>query len=315
MVHLVQKMPAMTDQPHVVVLAGGEGTRLAPLTRALYGTELPKQFAVLAGRRSLLQATVDRALMLTTADRISVVVSAHHVARARAQLAAHPEIELIVQPRNLDTGPGMLLPLVRILERDLLARVIFLPSDHYIPSPAPLIVALERNTLHEITLVGVAPTGPEVDYGWIVRGQPIDGTTAFTVRRFEEKPARALAERLWRQGGLWNTFISTAPVSVYWHLARQYLPLHAAAFERYATSIGHLDESAALASIYERMPAANFSRDILARATQLAVTPVANSGWSDWGSPERVIASLAGTPDHEALVARMNGGEAMPLAV
>ena len=296
----------MTDQPYVVVLAGGEGTRLGRLTRALYGTELPKQFAVLAGQRSLLQATIDRALMLTTAARISVVVSAHHEARARAQLAAHPEIDLIVQPKNLDTGPGMLLPLVRILERDLLARVIFLPSDHYIPSPAPLLAALRSNTLRQIALVGVAPTGPEVEYGWIVRGQRIGHSAAFAVRRFEEKPPYTVAGELWRQGGLWNTFISTAPVAEYWALARCHLPVHAAAFERYASSIGQFDEARTLASIYERMPAANFSRDLLAHAAQLAVIPVANTGWSDWGSPERVIASLVGTPDHDELVARMN---------
>lgn len=305
----------MTDQPYVVVLAGEEGSRLGRLTRALYGTELPKQFAVLAGQRSLLQATIDRALMLTTADRISVVVSAHHEARARAQLAAHPEIDLIVQPKNLDTGPGMLLPLVRILERDLLARVIFLPSDHYIPSPTPLLDALRTSMLRQIALVGVAPTGPEVEYGWIVRGERIGRTTAFAVRRFEEKPAHAVADELWRQGGLWNTFISTAPVAEYWALARRHLPVHAAAFERYAASIGHFDEAGALASIYERMPAANFSRDLLAHAAHLAVIPVANTGWADWGSPERVIASLAGTPDHDALVARMNDEPPMAIAV
>lgn len=305
----------MTDLPYVVVLAGGEGTRLGPLTRALYGTELPKQFAVLAGQRSLLQATIDRALMLTTAARISVVISAHHEDRARAQLATHPEIDLIVQPRNLDTGPGMLLPLVRILERDLLARVIFLPSDHYIPSPTPLIAALGANALRQIALIGVAPFSPEVEYGWIVRGPRIDNTMAFAVQRFEEKPVHAVAEQLWRQGGLWNTFISTAPVAEYWALAQRHLPLHAAAFERYATSIGQFDESSLLASIYKWMPPANFSRDILAHATQLAVIPVANTGWSDWGSPERVMASLAGTPDYDALVARINGEATLAIAV
>jgi mannose-1-phosphate guanylyltransferase len=306
----------MPDQrPYVVVLAGGEGTRLGRLTRALYGSELPKQFAVLAGQRSLLQQTIDRALLLTTDDRISVVVSAHHEARARTQLAAHPAIDLIVQPRNLDTGPGMLLPLVRILERDLLARVIFLPSDHYVPNAAPLVAALQGNTLQQIALVGVAPTGPEVEYGWIVRGQRLGRTDAFEVRRFEEKPVQAVADKLWRQGGLWNTFITTAPVAEYWSLARRYLPAHASAFEHYASAIGHCEERSQLAAAYEHMTAANFSHDILAHATQLAVIPVADTGWCDWGSPERVIASLAGTPDHDTLLARMTCEPPFAMAV
>ena len=56
--------------PHVVILAGGDGRRLAPLTRALYGTELPKQFAILSGEKSLLQTTIERALALTDTTRI-----------------------------------------------------------------------------------------------------------------------------------------------------------------------------------------------------------------------------------------------------
>jgi mannose-1-phosphate guanylyltransferase len=301
----------MTDKrPHVVVLAGGEGTRLGQLTRALYGSEVPKQFAVLAGERSLLQQTIDRALLLTAVERISVVVSAHHETRAREQLAPHPEIELVVQPQNLETGPGMLLPLVRILARDLFARVIVLPSDHYIPNPGPLVDALRVNTLRRIALIGVTSTGPEVDYGWIVPGPRIGPTNAFEVQRFEEKPAYSIADELWRHDGLWNTFISSAPVLEYWALARRYLPQHAEAFERYAASIGHGEEARVLASIYRTMTPTSFSRDLLARAVGLAVIPVTNTGWSDWGSPERVITSLVGTPDHSALLARICGERA-----
>jgi mannose-1-phosphate guanylyltransferase len=80
----------MSSLHHVIVLAGGEGQRLAPLTRALYGTALPKQFAVLAGERSLMQTTIERALILTVATRISVVVTAHHADIAREQLAPYP---------------------------------------------------------------------------------------------------------------------------------------------------------------------------------------------------------------------------------
>ena len=71
-----------SELPYVVVLAGGEGQRLAPLTRALYGTDRPKQFAVLSGERSLLQTTIERAARLTVLDRISVIVTAHHEALA-----------------------------------------------------------------------------------------------------------------------------------------------------------------------------------------------------------------------------------------
>ena len=82
--------------PWIVVLAGGEGTRLHSLTRALYGTDLPKQFAVLAGDKSLLQATIERALLVTAQYRIMVVVGTNHEEVARAQIAPYPGVELVV---------------------------------------------------------------------------------------------------------------------------------------------------------------------------------------------------------------------------
>lgn len=303
------------QQPYVVILAGGEGNRLAPLTRALYGTDLPKQFAVLSGQHSLMQTTVERAMTLTSPDRISVIVSAHHADLARHQLAPYPGVELVVQPRNLDTAPGILLPLVRILTRSFCARVVFLPSDHHVPNPEPLHAAL-RDTgqgalADRLVMVGVAPTGPEVEYGWIVRGPRIGHTAAHEVERFQEKPSADIAEQLWQRGGLWNTFIQAGPARRFWDLARAHLPVHAAAFERYGVAIGGLGETAALEAAYRSLPAANFSRDVLSHARDLAVAPVSGSGWSDWGSPARVFASLAGTACHDRLVGRIGDVSAL----
>jgi mannose-1-phosphate guanylyltransferase len=310
---------AMQALPYVIVLAGGEGQRLAPLTRALYGTDLPKQFAVLSGEQSLMQTTIERAAALTTPDRISVVVTAHHEKIARAQLAPYPGVELVVQPRNLDTGPGLLLPLVRILARAGSARVVFLPSDHHVSNPAPIAEALRHSGVDglndRISLLGVTPTGPEVEYGWIVRGARIASTGGFTVRRFLEKPTHAVADDLWRSGGLWNTFISSGPVRLFWNLAQRHLPAHTERLERYAAAIDGGDEVEALHAAYDGMAPANFSRSVLSNADELAVLPVAGSGWCDWGSPQRVFASLAGTACHARLVARIRGDMAAAGAV
>ena len=299
----------MREKPYVVVLAGGEGTRLASLTRALYGVELPKQFAVLDGERSLLQQTIERAALVTSLDRILVVVTRHREAIAREQIAPYPGVQLVVQPKNLDTGPGLLLPLAHLLVRAPAARVIFLPSDHYLADASPLVAALlasEAPALRgHLSLFGVTPTGPEVEYGWIVAGGPIGATSALAVARFEEKPPQDLADELWRRGGLWNTFISAGPVRAFWALAREHLADHAEALERYALAIGTRDEQSALDGAYASIAPANFSRDVLAHARSLAVLPVAGTGWSDWGSPQRVFASLAGTARHDHLVQRM----------
>jgi mannose-1-phosphate guanylyltransferase len=306
----------MANEPrYVVILAGGEGNRLASLTRALYGLDLPKQFAVLSGDRSLLQTTIERAALLTSFDRISVVVTSRHEPIARKQISPYPGVDLVVQPNNLDTAAGILLPLVRILSRTWSARVVFLPSDHYISDPEPIAAALRSTTAlalrERVAMIGVTPTGPEIEYGWIVRGKRVGDADAYEVQRFQEKPQQAVAEALWRNGGLWNTFIQTGPVDMFWELARRFLPIHAEMLERYAVAIGGFEEDRALEAAYEAMPAASFSRDVLARAEHLAVLPVAGSGWSDWGSPRRVFASLAGTPCHERLVDRIRGDYAL----
>lgn len=298
----------MAMDPYVVILAGGQGTRLASLTRALYGTDLPKQFAVLAGERSLLQSTIERAARLTALDRISVIVTGGHEALAREQLAPYPGVELIVQPRSLDTAPGMLLPLVRILQRAWIAPVVFLPSDHFIADDRPITFALRTACDRldgRLALLGVTPTGPEIEYGWVVRGAAIGNSGAFAVDRFHEKPMPALAEDLWKRGALWNTFIQAGAASMFWELAQRFLPVHAAILERYADAIGTRHEARALEEAHQQMTPASFSHDVLAHSRSLAVLPVSGSGWSDWGSPQRVFASLEGTSNHEQLVARI----------
>jgi hypothetical protein len=130
-----------------VVLAGGSGRRLAPLTTGLYGHAIPKQFAVLCGHRSLLQQTVKRLEPIVPEDRIVVVVPREHDGLARVQLAGFPALHVLTQPEDRGTGPGLLLPLAWIRQRDPGALVIESPSDHFVPNVRPfldgMLVALE----------------------------------------------------------------------------------------------------------------------------------------------------------------------------
>lgn len=305
----------MLDAPHVLVLAGGDDTHVAPLTRALFGIEVPKQLAVIAGGRSLLQATVERALGLTTPERILVILSAPYEHLARAQLAVHPGLELVVQPRDLDSGPALALGLLRVLARSSTARVVVLPADHYVADPTPLHDALRqaaRGAIAErIALIGVPPSGPEPAYGWLVPGRRIGRSVACEVSRFRDRPTAAEAVELWQARGLWDTSIEAGPAAALWWLVTRRLPFHAAALERYAVAIGTPGEAVTLRDAYRMMPPARFHHDVRAHADALAVMPVAGTGWSDWGSPARVFASLAGTAEHAALVERLRGDAAV----
>jgi len=286
------------------VLAGGDGKRLASLTRALYGSDVPKQFAVLIGTRSLLQTTIDRATALSPPERIAVVVSREHAPLARQQLRDVPGIHLVVQPRNLDTGPGIVLALDFIRRRDRAADVVVLPSDHHVARPDALLDAIERaaSAVHidrsTVALLGAEPDRPDPDYGWVVAGRSLGRFGARAVQHFVEKPPTAIAERLLRLGGLWNTFIMVGTVETLWACAAAGLPAHAAAIR---SGRAPIDE------VYSRLAPASFSRKVLERTRNLAVLRLDGAGWSDWGTPRRVFQSLEGTADHQRLVARISG--------
>jgi mannose-1-phosphate guanylyltransferase len=298
-----------------IVLAGGDGRRLSSLTRALYGAEVPKQFAVLEGSRSLLQSTMDRIAPLVPPERTVVVVSEPYESLARAQLAGAPGVDIAVQPRNLDTGPGILFPLARIRARSPDAQAVVFPADHHVKSPARLLDAIASAAAwrgpdaRRLVLLGVVPAHAETEYGWIVPGRRLVPRVS-AVARFVEKPTAPEAARLFARGAMWNTFISTAPVATYWELARLCLPEQLRLFEGYGPWVDRAGEREALALAYATMPAASFSRNALARATSLAVMRVAGLGWSDWGSPRRVFASLEGTSALDALVQRISSATA-----
>jgi mannose-1-phosphate guanylyltransferase len=302
-----------------IILAGGQGRRLQPLVRALYDKPLPKQFAVLQGDRSLLQETVQRMLPVVPPSRMVVVVSREHEEVARAQLAEHDGIDIIAQPKDLGTAPGILLPLIRILARDPEATVTVVPSDHHVPKPGPMLNALAtaarmaQDAASPLTLLGVCATRPETDYGWIVPGTPIKtnyGDDLCAVASFVEKPPHEVAQRLHREGALWNTFVTVGRGTVYWRLARHHLFEVTHHLERYARRIGTSDEVPALDHAYDRMRGANFSQALLEPARGLATLPVLGSGWSDWGSPERVLQSLEEASALSAILERIRARQA-----
>ena len=113
-----------------VVLAAGEGTRLASLTRDAAGNAVPKQFCSLNGGRSLVQDAIQRARQVVTLDRTCAIVAEHHARYWRKALHSLPSENIIVQPRNRGTANGVLLSVLSILERDPFARTVFLPADH-----------------------------------------------------------------------------------------------------------------------------------------------------------------------------------------
>lgn len=301
--------------PWIIILAGGSGARLSPLTRALYGVDLPKQFAVLAGGASLLQSTMTRARQLTRADHIVVVVTEPYDGLARSQLALWPGVRLLVQGRGLDTGPGLALPLAVIRELDPAGRVIAMPADHHFARPSALIDAAERaayvadRSPSTVVLLGATADMPDTEYGWIEAGGERGVAGARPITRFVEKPDLVLANQLFERGALWNTFIMAARVEHLWQLCVAGMPQHCAMIEA-AAHASDVGPRGPLAACYRDLPPVNFSKAVLERAAGLVVLPLRDAGWSDWGTPARVFASLRGTPDHDRLLGKFSRARA-----
>jgi mannose-1-phosphate guanylyltransferase len=290
------------NEAQLIVLAAGDGTRLLPLTQRLYGRPIPKQFAELREGRSLLQDTITRMLPLFSPRRITVVVPRDFAALARIQLERWPGIRVVVQPRNRGTGPGLLLPLASVLSQHPDATVVVVASDHDIPNFMPFLAAIaqaiESARQGNLTLLGVQPNETVLDYGWILPSAD-HGPRARKIVKFVEKPTLSEAEQLHRAGGLWNTLVLACEGRPLWNTVAAYMPVIAKTISALWDQPHSLDEG------YASMPEVNLSRSVLEREARMSVIPVKGSGWSDWGSPERVFKSLRDTGELPQLLKRI----------
>jgi mannose-1-phosphate guanylyltransferase len=286
-----------------LVLAAGDGKRLESLTRTCGGAAIPKQYCSLRAGPSLLHDALRRALAVTTPERVCAVVARKHWRWWARQLQLLPRDNVIVQPENLGTGIGMLLPLVHILERDPHARMVILPSDHHVRAESTLVRslrgALENLTSNEgrILLLGVTPEEPDPGFGYIVPEAASDAG-GLLVREFVEKPSSIVASRLIQRGALWNTFIIAADIGALLRLYEIRAPGVIAAMRNAVRGDARTGGAGdAVRELYANLQPMDFSRDVLAgQEASIRLLPVPACGWSDLGTPERVARILAQVP-------------------
>lgn len=279
-----------------LVLAGGEGTRLQSLTRMASGIAVPKQFCSLGHSGSLLHDAVTRASLVTSLERTTVVVSEHHRRWWQGLDLRVPARNLFSQPSNRGTAQGILLPLLRILHRDPEASLLVLPSDHYVSNELILAASLREamreviRTPQGILLLGMAAEEADPELGYIVA----DGVgVVSSVDDFVEKPDVATARALIARGGVWNSFIFAANGQSLLRRFEQTCPDLVGEMRHIVTSVATSQQMSQLAELYARSPTIDFSRDILQRSTDsLRVLRVPACGWSDLGTPHRVIETV-----------------------
>lgn len=277
----------------VVVLAAGDGTRLKSLTTEPDGTIIPKQYCSFKSPQSMLQHTVARACRLVTLDHVVPIVAEKHRQWWEPELATLNPENIVVQPQNRGTAVGILLPLLYVHMQNPDARIVILPSDHYVPNENLLkesllkAIATIKPNCENIILMGITAEAADTEYGWIVPGevgQDADGLQK--VGSFVEKPRLDVANGLLEQRALWNSFMLVGNISAFLHL-----------YERtYPEMLRQFPKDLALEKInalYETLPTLDFSHDLLEKnADYLRVYPVPACGWSDLGTPEKILCLL-----------------------
>jgi mannose-1-phosphate guanylyltransferase/mannose-6-phosphate isomerase len=271
---------------HPVILSGGSGSRLWPLSRQ----DHPKQFLALLGDRSLFQETLRRASGLPDAQPPVTVCSEDHRFMVGEQLQ---EIGLasggiLLEPVARNTAPAIAIAALHVAAADPAALMLVLPADHLIEDEAAFREAVVRALplAREGWLVtfGIEPDAPETGYGYIERGQALDGA-GFRVARFVEKPDLATA-RAYVEGGrhAWNSGMFLFSAQRYLDELAQHAPaMRAAADAAYAAARRDLDFVRVDKAAFEASPGDSIDYAVMEKTARAAVVPV-SCGWSDIGS-------------------------------
>lgn len=273
---------------HVVIMAGGSGTRFWPASRK----NRPKQFLQLAADRPLLRLAFERLTPLAPPQRIWVVTALSTVALTRDILPELPPENVLGEPAGRDTAACVGFAAEVLLRRDPDAVCLVLPADHVISQEDQFRRAIGAGVRQVeetggLLTFGLRPTRPETGYGYLQVGEvrrTIDGYQVHSLDRFVEKPDGATAQTYLDQGNfLWNSgMFAWRAEDLLGEIARQ-LPLLAEGLRRIGAALGTGDEAAVLAEVYPHLPRISVDFGIMEGAAVRWIVPV-SFGWSDVGS-------------------------------
>ncbi|MEJ2597731.1 MAG: mannose-1-phosphate guanylyltransferase [Anaerolineales bacterium] len=296
----------MFDHYYAVIMAGGGGTRLWPLSRQ----SRPKQMLSLFDERSLFQTAVNRLGGLFPAERILVVTVQDQAAALQEQVPAIPAENYLIEPMPRGTASVVGLAAVALLQRDPQAVMSVLTSDHYMKDEERfrqvLRVAYQAAQDGYLVTLGVEPTFAATGYGYIQQGEKIGDyheMEAFRVLRFKEKPDGKTAARFLQSGDhVWNSGMFIWRVERIMAEFDRQMPELAAGLQSIAGAWQTPEEESVIRAIWSQLKAETIDYGIMENAQNVAVVPAAGIGWSDVGSWDSLFDLLDGDENGNIII-------------
>lgn len=291
----------MLNHYYAVIMAGGGGTRLWPLSRQAQ----PKQMLRLIDERSLFQIAVQRLADIFPPERILVVTVAKQAEELRQQAQEIPAENFLLEPLPRGTASVIGLAGVVLRERDPQAIMAVLTSDHFIGNEEKfrrlLLAGMQVASDGYLVTLGITPTSPSSGYGYIQRGEPVgtyDGLNVYRVLRFKEKPDEKNARIMLESGDhSWNSGMFIWQVSqIMAEFARQ-MPDLSGKLEEISMAWNTTKRQDVLDQIWPAIKAETIDYGIMENAQNVAVIPAKDLKWSDVGSWDSLFDVLS--PDQD----------------
>jgi len=276
------------EHTYAVIMAGGGGTRLWPVSRK----ERPKQLLPLLAEETLFQSTVTRLEKMFPPERILVVTVAEQARIMQEQAPSIPLENYLIEPAPRGTASVVGLSAAVLLQRDPKALMAVLPSDHFIRN-RDLFHYLLRTAFDVagkgyLVTLGITPTYPSTAYGYIQQGEPLDGEykyPVYSVKRFTEKPNEKTAQELLRKGDhSWNSGMFIWRVKDILDEIKKQMPELDNAIAKISTSWHTSKRNKVLNALWHDLKTETVDYGIMENAELVAVLPAGGLGWNDVGS-------------------------------
>lgn len=277
-------MKNMNDN-HVVIMAGGIGSRLWPVSRPEY----PKQFIdVLGTGRTLIQMTVDRFRDVCPPENLWVVTAERYVTTVKEQLPEIPEENILAEPEPRNTAPCIAYACWKIGKHHPGANIVVTPSDAVVLEKERFVDAVRTalgftRSSDAIATIGIIPTRPETGYGYIHSSEAEPGKVC-KVSEFREKPDLKTAEMFLREGGFfWNAGIFIWNIDTIETAIRRYAPGIASLMDEMSVDFYTPDEAGTVRKLFPKCEKISIDYAVMEKSREIYVV-TGSFGWSDLGN-------------------------------